>query len=134
VQEHAAKERPVTLKVLIPRPTPMRSLLEYARRVVVHAELVTIVGKRLARYRAMARNSGKDTNEAIELLQAFERSPSYRTSVKASNSLDVVVGRAVGLLRPSLRQRGGSIAITRPFGMPTTRSGWMSVWKMFGMA
>jgi len=77
--------RPVTLKVIAVTPDPApdadpeRKLLEYARRVVVQAELVAIGKKRLASVsRDGARAARKDINEAIALLQAFERSLSYR--------------------------------------------------------
>jgi hypothetical protein len=54
-------------------------LLDYARKVAVHAELVSTCEKHLAVIsRDGARNARKDILEAIDMLQAFERSLSYR--------------------------------------------------------
>jgi hypothetical protein len=78
--------RPVTLKVLNIAPDPADAdsegkLLEYARRAASHAELVVTGKKRLAAIsRDAARRAHQDIKTAIERLQAFEQSLSYRIS------------------------------------------------------
>lgn len=54
-------------------------LLDYARKVAVHAQLVTTCEKHLdVIWHDGARNARKDILQAIDMLQAFERLLSYR--------------------------------------------------------